>query len=50
MDYIMVDTKEKEMSRCNTCVEAWNAINGRYCGKLGRYVNINAAVPPCSTR
>ena len=46
----MVDTKEKEMSRCSTCVEAWNAINGRYCGKLGRYVNINAAVPPCTQK
>ena len=48
MANIMVDTEKKEMSRCSTCVEAWNAINGRYCSRLGRYVNINASVPPCS--
>lgn len=50
MDNIMVDTEKKEMSICSTCVEAWNAINGRYCSRLGRYVNIKAAVPPCSNK
>lgn len=32
--------------RCAVCSEAYNAINGRYCRPLGRYVE-HHAVPQC---
>lgn len=31
---------------CMTCAEAWNTLNGRWCGRMGRYVEY-ADGPPC---
>lgn len=33
---------------CMTCTRAYNAINGRYCILLNRYVE-RTPTPPCST-
>ncbi len=34
---------------CNSCKQAYNAINGRYCILLDRYVE-RRSIPPCSTQ
>lgn len=34
---------------CNSCRRAHNAINGRYCTLLRRYVE-HTNIPPCSTQ
>ena len=47
MDMPETNKQEKKVNQCIQCVEAWNAINGRYCGKLKRYVSVNSDVPPC---
>ena len=33
---------------CLSCRQSYNALNGRYCTLLNRYVE-HASVPPCST-
>lgn len=47
MDMPSTNKQEKKMNLCIQCVEAWNALNGRFCGKLKRYVSVYSALPPC---
>ena len=42
---MMTDTNEM----CAVCAEAHNSLNGRFCRKLGRYVEYERTSAPCLT-
>ena len=41
-----MEHKRKTPVKCLECEAAWNTINGRWCGRIGRYVEHDEE-PPC---